>query len=395
MPHVSLTADCLIIGGGVVGLSLAFELAGHGKSVQLLDQAAVGRAASWAGAGILPPSPTHGAVDPLDQLRGMSHQLHARWADELRALTGIDTGYVRCGGLYIARSAAEAATLTAQQALWTEHGIEAERWSVEEAIAREPNLRELLNPVSNNPVSNNQDDRTPAKNAPAVKAIWYMPDECQLRNPRHLKALTAGCKIRGVQIIEQAQVNHLEATNGAVRVAVGDQVFTSQQACICSGAWTRLLMDAMQVPTGILPIRGQMLLYRAEKPLLQRVVNEGHRYLVARDDGRLLAGSCEEEVGFDCSTTEPMLQQLRGWAEGILPQLKSTPLENSWAGLRPGSFDGMPYIGPVPGRPQVFVASGHYRAGLHLSCATAVVVADLMQGKQPAIDLSPFRLGRG
>ncbi len=390
MTHFSHTADCLIIGGGVVGLSLAFELAGRGASVQLLDQASVGRAASWAGAGILPPSPNHGAVDPLDQLRGMSHQLHAKWAAELLALTGIDTGYTRCGGLYLARSAAEAATLTAQQSLWSEHGIEAQRWSVADAIAREPILRELLDPGSSNSATNNSADA-----AGDVKAIWYMPDECQLRNPRHLKALAVACQLRGVKIIEQAHVDYLDTTNGAVRVTVRDQQFTSPQACICSGAWTRLLMDDMQVPTGILPIRGQMLLYRAEKPLLQRVVNEGHRYLVSRSDGRLLAGSCEEEVGFDCSTTEPMLRQLRNWAERILPQLKSTPLENSWAGLRPGSFDGMPYIGPVPGRPQLFVASGHYRAGLHLSCATAIVAADLMQGKQPAVDLTAFRLGRG
>ena len=90
-----------------------------------------------------------------------------------------------------------------------------------------------------------------------------------------------------------------------------------------------------------------------------------------------------------------MLEQLRTWAEGLLPQLKNTPVEKTWAGLRPGSFDGMPYIGEVPGWPNVYVASGHYRAGLHLSCATAVVTADLMQGKKPAIDLTPFRLGRG
>ena len=399
MTSFSHTADCLIIGGGVVGLSLAFELAGRGASVQLLDQASLGRAASWAGAGILPPSPTCGAIDPLDQLRGMSHRLHAQWAEQLQTLTGIDTGYARCGGLYLARSAAEAATLTAQQALWAEHGIEAERWSVEETIAREPNLTELLNPSSS--VSANSDSYDSTSNLananaqPSVKAIWYMPDECQLRNPRHLKALVAACKLRGVQFFEHAHVEQLQCADGAIRLTAGEQKFTAKQACICSGAWTRLLMDELQVPTGILPIRGQMLLYRAEKPLLQRVVNEGHRYLVSRNDGRLLAGSCEEEVGFDATTTEPMLQQLRAWAEAILPQLKSTPLENSWAGLRPGSFDGMPYIGAVPGRSQLFVASGHYRAGLHLSCATAFVVADLMQGIPPAIDLTPFRLSRG
>jgi glycine oxidase len=138
-----------------------------------------------------------------------------------------------------------------------------------------------------------------------------------------------------------------------------------------------------------------MVLYNTDATLLQHVVNEGHRYLVARDDGRLLAGSCEEEVGFDVSTTDTMIRQLRDWAESILPQLQHANIEKTWAGLRPGTFDGLPYIGQVPNNHQLFVASGHYRAGLHLSCATAVVIADLMQDHKPAIDLSAFRIGRG
>ncbi len=376
------TSDCLIVGGGVVGLSLALEMAERGASVQLLDQAGVGRAASWAGAGILPPSPIKGAVDPLDQLRGLSHRLHAEWAAKLFSLTGIDTGYARCGGLYLARSAAEAATLAAQHSLWSEHGIEAERWTVAEAIAREPNLEALLQTES-------------------VKAIWYLADECQVRNPRHLKALTAACIKRGVDIVEHAAVTCIDSNSDGTAVAhaankdAGSREYAANQICICSGAWSRLLLDQMDVATGILPIRGQMILYRADKPLLQRVVNEGHRYLVARNDGRLLAGSCEEEVGFDVSTTDAMIDQLRTWAESILPQLQETQIENTWAGLRPGSFDGMPYLGQVPGRPNIFVASGHFRAGLHLSCATAVLMSDLMEGKHSTIDLSPFRLGRG
>ena len=104
----------------------------------------------------------------------------------------------------------------------------------------------------------------------------------------------------------------------------------------------------MDIHTGIMPIRGQMVLYNTQQVLLRHVVNEGHRYLVARDDGRLLAGSCEEEVGFDVATTASMIEQLRNWAESILPELKSATIERTWAGLRPGTFDGFPYIGPCP-----------------------------------------------
>lgn len=370
-------SDCVIIGGGVIGLSLAYELSGRGLSVQVLDQAEVGRGASWAGAGILPPCPTLGAVDPLDQLRSLSHRLHAEWAIDLKNLTGIDTGYKRCGGLYIARSVAESATLSAQRCLWDEHGIQAELWTREDTLKHEPKLSALLGEKS-------------------VKAIWYLPDECQLRNPRHLQALAAACRLRGVDLQEHVPVESLEPTSegGVVAVAQGRE-YRANQACICSGAWSRLLLDHMDIPTGIMPIRGQMVLYKTPKTLLRHVVNEGHRYLVARDDGRLLAGSCEEEVGFDIATSDSMIRQLRTWAESILPELESATIEKTWAGLRPGTFDGLPYIGPVPNWKQVYVASGHYRAGLHLSCATAVVMADLLQRKPPTIDLTPFRIARG
>lgn len=371
------TSDCLIIGGGVVGLSVAYELAGRGLSVQVLDQADVGRGASWAGAGILPPCPTRGAVDPLDQLRSLTHRLHAEWAVELKKLTGIDTGYRRCGGIYLARSAAESATLAAQQQLWDDHGIEAELWTPDEARKHEPSLDALVQ-------------------SQTVRAIWHLPDECQLRNPRHLQALAAACRLRGVEFHENIAIDLLEqTTDDRIEAISKNRVFTASQACICSGAWSKLLLDNMNISTGIMPIRGQMVLYNTGSRKLQCVVNEGHRYLVARDDGRLLAGSCEEEVGFDVATTDAMIGQLRNWAESILPDLRNAEIEKTWAGLRPGTFDGLPYIGQVPGMKHLFVASGHYRAGLHLSCATAVVIADLIQNRAPAIDLNAFRVGRG
>ncbi len=90
-----------------------------------------------------------------------------------------------------------------------------------------------------------------------------------------------------------------------------------------------------------------------------------------------------------------MIAQLKQWAESILFALRATPIERTWAGLRPGSFDTLPYMGSVPGSNGIYVATGHFRAGLHLSCATAILMADLMQGKQPSIDLTPFRVLRG
>ncbi len=367
----------VIIGAGVIGLSLAYELALRGRRVKLIDQGQIGQGSSWAGAGILPAVATHSIVDPLEQLRSFSHELHSQWAQQLRSQTGIDTGFRRCGGLYVARSKTEAATLVANELWWREHGVISQRVYEKDISNLEPSLMPL--------VASGQ-----------VIAAWYLPDECQVRNPRHLKALALACLQMGVQLCPNWAGTELiiRSNQAAIRDSSGELI-PAKQICICSGAWARLHLEQMQLRSGIMPIRGQMILYRLDKPLLQRIVNEGHRYLVPRDDGRILAGSSEEEVGYRVATTPEIIDQLHVWASGLCPALTRDKIEKTWAGLRPGSFDGLPYLGSVPGATNLFLAAGHFRAGLHLSCATAVMMADLMDGRKPDIDLDPFRVGRG
>jgi glycine oxidase len=155
------------------------------------------------------------------------------------------------------------------------------------------------------------------------------------------------------------------------------------------------MLETLGIQTGILPVRGQMVLYRCPEPPFSMVLNEGHRYLVPRDDGHVLAGSCEEEVGFDASTTPEMIADLRAWAESIWPALAEVPVANQWAGLRPGSFDSFPYLGTLPGLENAYIACGHFRHGLHWSTATAVLLFQAMSGEPTSIDLEPFRVQRG
>lgn len=341
----------------------------------MLDSGEIGRGASWAGAGILPPTPRRAAVDPYDQLCALSHQLHREWAAQLYQESGIDTGYRRCGAIYVATSAGEMATLAANRLWWDEHGIEYDTWSTEELIRQEPHLADFTRR--------------------AIKSAWFLPDECQLRNPRHLKALALACANRGVELHSHCAVGEfVREQEKVVGVAAGELTFLAEQICICAGAWARGMLEEFGFPNGIMPVRGQMLLYRCPRPLLGRIVNEGHRYLVPREDGLLLAGSIEEEVGYVVETTEVAVTQIRGWAEAVLPELINCGIEKSWAGLRPGSYDGFPYLGRIPGVENLFVAAGHFRSGLHLSCATAVVLADEMLGQPGPVDLHPFRVGR-
>jgi len=177
-----------------------------------------------------------------------------------------------------------------------------------------------------------------------------------------------------------------------VRTSAGP--LRARQYCITSGAWTAPLLAKLDIMAGIVPIRGQMVLFRCPAPPVRRIINAGSRYLVPRDDGRLLAGSTEEEAGFDKRTTDGAIAELVDFARGLIPALAEAEIERTWAGLRPGSFDGLPYLGPLPGLANAFIAAGHFRSGLFLSPATAVVMAQLLCGEEPEIDLGPFRIGR-
>ena len=227
------------------------------------------------------------------------------------------------------------------------------------------------------------------------RAAWHLPDECQLRNPWYLRALVRMCELAGVEIVPNCEVLDWDVANGRVNGVITSQgTIQADQVCVTSGAWSGGLLQKLGITLGVMPMRGQMVLFRSERPVARAVINEGPRYLVPRNDGRLLAGSTEEEVGFDKRTTEEGICELIEFATSLLPVLKSAEIERTWAGLRPASFDGFPYLGPIPGLANGFVAAGHFRSGLYLSPGTAVVMAEQMCGAATSLDLSPFRIGR-
>ncbi|TWT31691.1 glycine oxidase ThiO [Blastopirellula retiformator] len=375
-------ADCLVIGGGAIGLSLAYELATHGLSVTLLDKGEIGKAASWAGAGLLPPATIGAAVEPQEQLRALSHQLHAEWSVRLREETGIDNEYERSGGYYLARKVGEAAALSTMVSQWTEEGIAVERISSEELHARVPDL------------------------APELKArsAYHLPDEAIVRNPRHLQALRQACSQRGVTFVDHVEAVDFQLAGDRITAVTTNQgSVTADKYCIAAGAWSQRLTDALLAQVGfthaaktpdIEPIRGQMLLLDAGERFFTAPLNEGPRYLVPRRDGLVLVGSTVEEAGFDCSTTNEIARELREFACQLLPRLETAEIRQSWAGLRPASIDGIPYIGAMPGIANAYVAAGHFRSGLHLSPGTAVLLGRLIREVEVEFDLSPFRVDR-
>ncbi|MCA9181916.1 MAG: FAD-binding oxidoreductase, partial [Planctomycetales bacterium] len=172
-PSSHRNVSTIVVGGGVIGLSLAWELSQRGRDVVILEAKTAGKGASWAGAGVLPPTAKQGTSDPYEQLRAMSHELHSQWAKRLHDLTHIDTGYVRCGGIYLASTPAEVATLAANRWWWQEHGIEHQAWTLDELSQHEP---ALMAGRQGNPLpSGSASDTAPSD----IRSVWFLPDEYQ------------------------------------------------------------------------------------------------------------------------------------------------------------------------------------------------------------------------
>lgn len=376
------TADFLIVGGGVIGLSLAYELARQGQRVTLLDKGEIGREASWAGAGLLPPANQQHAWEPIEQLRGLSHRLFPEWSGQLFEETGIDNEFEITGGLYLARDPGEAASLRMACLQYEEEGVEVVRLDLSEVAQQFPHVR-----VSDE-----------------IREACFLPGEAVVRNPRHLQSLAAGCRQRGVEILAQTEVKRWNFDDDRlISVETSSGRIAPQAVCLATGAWSQVLADhvldqghfsgRMQRPE-IEPVRGQLVLLDADQRFFMAPINEGIRYIVPRRDGHVLVGATVEEAGFDKSTTPEAVEDLANFARHWVPQLAEAKLVRAWAGLRPASVDRIPYLGKLPHLANVFLAAGHYRSGLHLSPATAVVMAQLMCGRTPAIDLEPFRVNR-
>jgi len=373
---MSTGPDCCIIGGGIIGLSIARELAGRGLRVTLLARDRSRDTASWAAAGLCPPAPVFDDWSPGDSLTTWSDSLHHRWAAELREETGIDNELRRCGGLHVAGSAHHLALLRTAASEWQRKGAACE-WLDGADVARlEPALAGAV-------------DRG------GIVGGFLLPDEMSIRPPRHLEALTRSCLKRGVDIRTTAVATGFDVADGRVQgILTNEGLISAASYCLAAGAWSGTLAAALGLHLETRPIRGQIALLRLPQQVLAHVVNLGLDYLVPRDDGRLLVGSTIEDAGFDATTTADAVERLLHVAARLLGDLSATRVELAWAGLRPGSADGLPSLGGVPGLCNAYVAAGHFRAGLHQSTGTAVLLADLITGAAPSIDPAPFNPAR-
>jgi glycine oxidase len=364
--------DILIVGGGVIGLSTALRLAESGVSVSVVDRQQVGREASWAGAGMLPPGlnttmPT--ADDPASQerfLRCLSNTIWPELSARLLEQTGIDNGYRNCGGIEVATAESD---LGANVADWQAEGISVElldnRCDVERRVA---GLHE------------------------DIQIAAWLPEFCQVRNPRHLKALRAACQLSGVEILENVPDLSLQARGQDVTARASSRSFHAQRICICAGSWTGQLLRKLGIHLPVEPLRGQMVQLSLRQLPFRCVIQQGRRYVVPRPDGLILVGSTEESVGYEKQKTNEGIRGLLGFATSIVPELAQADVVRQWAGLRPGSPTGLPYLGRIPDFKNLYVGAGHFRSGLQMSPGTAKILADdLVKPESATIEQSLWR----
>jgi len=353
-----LFPDFLIIGAGAVGLASALELTRRGARVTVLDRGQSGAESTWAGGGILSPLMPWHYGDAVNALSEYSRALFPEWCARQEGLAGLDAEYRNSGMLVLPPF----------------DQTQAFDWCGRHDWCCEPRSRAEFLP------------------APGVEDALWLPDVAQVRNPRLIQVLRGAAVVAGVRIVEAAVVTELVAEQGRIsRVGTSRGDFSAAGYVVAAGAWSGTLPGLEALATRIFPVRGQMLLFKLPPESLRCIVVKNGAYLIPRKDGHILAGSTLEWTGFDKSTTDTARRDLLAFATGILPNLNERNLTRHWSGLRPGSPDNVPVIAPYPDYANLFINSGHFRYGVTMAPGSAMLLADLIEGKPPAIPAAPYQ----
>ncbi|HEX4900432.1 MAG TPA: glycine oxidase ThiO, partial [Pyrinomonadaceae bacterium] len=359
-------ADVVVIGGGVVGLSVARSLAlKQVGSVLLLERGQLGREASFAAAGMLAPQAEANTDDAFFQLACRSRDLYQAFAAQLLEETGIDVELDRTGTLYCAFTEHDCTEIAARFAWQRSRGLPVEQLTAGEARELEPNL------------------------APNLLRALKFPLDTQVENRRLLSALIAANEKLGVKSRVNTTVESLRIERGQVAGVITSQGFlNTRNVVIASGAWTSFIRIESAAPRiRIEPVRGQMLCFDAKPALARHVIYSPRGYLVPRRDGRLLAGSTTEKAGFAKEVTAKGLESIRTRALEIVPGVAGLTLVDSWAGLRPRAPDDLPVLGKSNETDGLFFATGHYRNGILLAPLTGELIAALIADNVVAEEL--------
>lgn len=352
-----MSSDVLIIGAGINGLLGALALARADISVTVVDQGELARESTWAGAGILSPLMPWDYGEEVNALAERGRALWPGLAMALQDSTGLDTEYWACGMLAIGDFDLEAAT-----AWCGAHG-----WTCSTSLPE-----------------------TEAAPDTMASRLW-LPEVAQARNPRIAKALVAACQKAGVRLLSQTAVLGFDFQAGrvaSVRTLAGQM--HADAYVVCAGAWSRTLLGNAALEVDIVPVRGQILLFKSAPGTLRHILYRQGQYLVPRLDGHILAGSTLEYAGFDKTGTREARDSLLKFALDSLPALTQADLVRQWAGLRPGSPGNLPTISRHPEAANLYLNSGHFRYGVTMAPASTELLTQLVLGQPTTLKAQPY-----
>ena len=356
-----------IAGAGIIGLLTAREFIRADRPVVVLERQSTGRESSWAGGGILSPLYPWRYAAEANALARHSQALYPALCSDLLHSTGIDPEWTASGLLM----------------LDVEDGEVAQNWVQSQQRALTSLQGQALQ------------DAEPALAATGHHGL-LLADVAQVRNPRLLAALRAELLRSGVEIRENVTITGFTHETGRLTGMTTDSGnIPATQCVVATGAWTGELLANTGIALEIEPVRGQMLLFQATPGLLSHILLQDYHYLIPRRDGHILVGSTlEPAAGFDKTTTVPGKQELQQAALELVPALADYPVVRQWAGLRPGSPKGIPYIDEHPKIAGLYLCAGHYRNGFALGPASARLVADLVLQRKPTLKIRPYRVDR-
>lgn len=346
--------DVIVVGGGVVGLSIARKLAER-ASVRVLEQGETGGGTSWAAAGMLSPQSEADEAGPFFELCNASLRMFPEWIDELRRESDTDLLYSDKGLLFLAHSDEELAVLRRRAAWQSAAGLAAEMLTAPEVRRREPLIT-----------------------AP-VQGALFLPNELSVAPRRLLAALRASCLARGVNI------------ESGVRVTSLSDIQQNAVIVLASGVWSREVAGPGP-EAAVYPRKGQILSLKMPPGAFSHMIRWKHSYFVPRPDGELVVGATNEDAGFDRTLTPAGIGSLLADAQAISTHTASWPIQETWSGLRPATPDELPILGEAS--PGIFYATGHYRNGILLAPITAAIVDALIAGQKPPVPLDAYSPAR-
>jgi len=357
--------DVAIAGAGLIGGSIALELARAGLSVGLFDSQQPGQESSWAGAGILSPAPESAAMIPLVPLAKASMAIYREFVRIAEEISGLSAGYRPKGTLQALFSRDAREELSTVIALHHGLGLKAEPLSPEDARELEPSLSEDL------------------------EAAVLRPDEASVDNRAMTQAVLEAALRSGAKLFPESPVHAIWSDRGrCAGLQVEDEKVEAQWTVIAAGCFSSNI-EGVVAYAPVRPAKGQMIALRADHLEIERVLWSEKIYLVPRNDGRILAGATVEYTGFEKGLTAGGLEKVLSGAIELSPGLAAARVEETWAGLRPDSPDHLPILGPTD-LDGLLIATGHFRGGILLTPITAKLVREWVTQQRVSVDWDRF-----